>query len=513
MFHTMIGMKTHRISPHRTWHGVRMRRTEAAPDPDTAPRAVTLPVAWEDSAAAALSALDPGNGPITLPGAAQAWIAPIAAAAAEAGLDIPLVDRLHRLLLLRRGAPSEAVWRLEAEDAPGFVLNLPAFLDSDGQFDLADFAEAIETAVIALNFAAPRMRDLEVGMADLAGLLAALGIDYASEPAKDIARCLASIVRGRADAASGRLGRLAGPMRPAAFDWPTPPPHTPVRGLTDAARAARLDAASVEGVRHRATTAIARPGLAEALLGCETGGIAPAFSPLGHAGGLTRAARAWLGVSGITAEEALATALAGGSPIPIYGAAAHAAMHDAVAPFMHAMPARPVPLAVPVSPARRRELPGRRSGYTQKAAVGGHKLFLRTGEYDDGSLGEMFIALHKEGAAFRGLMDNFAHAVSLGLQHGVPLERFVEAFTFTRFGPAGAVEGDPAVHAATSLLDYAFRNLAANYLGRRDIPEAEIEEADTVGHGARDQSPLLPLDLPTEASPRARRSGLRVVGR
>ena len=85
----------------------------------------------------------------------------------------------------------------------------------------------------------------------------------------------------------------------------------------------------------------------------------------------------------------------------------------------------------------------------------------------------MFVALHKEGAAFRGLMDNFAIAVSLGLQHGVPLEAFVEAFTFTRFGPAGAVEGDPAVAHATSLLDYTFRHLAANYLGRRDIPEAE----------------------------------------
>jgi hypothetical protein len=262
---------------------------------------------------------------------------------------------------------------------------------------------------------------------------------------------------------------------------------------------------------HRATTAITPPGLTEALLGCETGGIAPAFSAISHAGGLTRAARAWLAVSGISAEAALATALTDVSPIPVHGTAAHAAMHDAVAPFMHAMPPRPVAMAVQSAPAYRRELPGRRSGYTQKAAVGGHKLFLRTGEYDDGSLGEIFVALHKEGAAFRGLMDNFALAVSLGLQHGVPLERFVEAFTFTRFGPAGAVDGDPAVHAATSLLDYAFRNLAANYLGRHDIPEAEIEEADTVGHGARDQSPLLPLDLPDEASPRARRRGLRVV--
>jgi hypothetical protein len=506
-------MKTTRISPHRTWHGVRMRRTEASPDPDAASRSITLPTAWDDSAASALAALAPGKGPVTLAGAAHAWIAPLAAAATAAGLDIPLTDRLHRLLLLRRGAPTDAVWRLEAEDSPGFVLNLPAFLDSDGQLDLSDIAEAVETAVIALSFAAPQVRDIDVGMADLCGLLAALGVDYASETARDIARCLAAIVRGRADAASGRLGRVTGPMRPAAFDWPVPPAHATVRGLPEAARAARLAAAGVEGLRHRATTAITRPGLAEALLGCETGGIAPAFSAIGHAGGLTRAARAWLAVSGVTAEEALATALAGGSPIPLHGSAAHAAMHDAVAPFLHAMPPRPVPLAVQAAPARRRDLPGRRSGYTQKAAVGGHKLFLRTGEYDDGTLGEIFVALHKEGAAFRGLMDNFAHAVSLGLQHGVPLERFVEAFTFTRFGPAGAVDGDPAVSAATSLLDYAFRNLAANYLGRRDIPEAEIEEADTVGHGARDQSPLLPLELPDEASPRVRRRGLRVVGR
>lgn len=490
-----------------------MRRTEAPPDPDAVPRPVSLPASWDDQAAAALAGLEPNQGPVTLASAAQAWIAPIATAAAAAGFDIPLADRLHRLLLLRRGAPTEAVWRLQAEDAPGFVLNLPAFLDSDGQLDTADLAEAVETAVIALRFAAPRARDIGIGVADLAGLLAALGVDYAAEAGRDVARCVAAIVRGRADAASGRLGRLTGPLRPASFDWPVPPARAAIPGLPEAARAARAAAAAVEGVLHRSTTAIRRAGLVEALLGCETGGIAPAFAAVGHAGGLTRATRAWLGVSGITAEQALAIVLAGGTPVPSHGAAVHAAMHDAVEPFVQVMPPRPVPLAVPSALARRRDLPGRRSGYTQKASVGGHKLFLRTGEYDDGSLGEIFVALHKEGAAFRGLMDNFAHAVSLGLQHGVPLERFVEAFTFTRFGPAGVVEGDPAVHAATSLLDYAFRHLAANYLGRRDLPEAEIEDADTVGHGARDQSPLLPLELPAEASPRARRRGLRVVER
>jgi ribonucleoside-diphosphate reductase alpha chain len=516
-------MKTPRLSPHRTWHGVRMRRTEASPDPDAALRPVTLPTAWEDQAAAALAALAPGKGPVNLAVAAHAWIAPVAAAAASAGFDISLADRLHRLLLLRRGAPSHAIWRLqappdgpwpaEADDGAGFVLNLPAFLDSDGQLDLADLAEAVETAVITLTLAAPKACDIGVGMADLAGLLAALGVDYASDAGRDVARCLAAILRGRADAASGQLGRLNGSVRSTAFDWPAPPSHAPVRGLPEAAQAARRAAAAAEGTRHRVTTAIALAGTVEALLGCETGGIAPAFSGVGHVNGLTKAARAWLAVHGITAEQALATALSGGIPIPLHGATAYAAMHDAVAPFMHAMPPRPVPLAVPKAAARRRELPGRRRGYTQKASVGGHKLFVRTGEYDDGSLGEIFIALHKEGAAFRGLMDNFAHAVSLGLQHGVPLERFVEAFTFTRFGPAGTVEGDPAVRAATSLLDYTFRNLAANYLSRCDIPEAEFEEADTVGHGARDQSPLLPLDLPDESSPRARRRSLRVVSR
>ena len=509
----MIVMKTSWTSPHRIWHGVRMRRVEASYDPDAAPRWVTLPVSWDDAAAVALCSLVPGCGPVTIAGAAQSWIAPIAVAAANAGLDLPLADRLHRLLLLRRAAPTEAVWHLEAEDGPGFVLNLPAFLDSDGQLDLADLAEAVDTAVIALSFAASGVRDIAIGVSDLAGLLAALGIDYASEAARDVARCIAAIVRGRADAASGRFGHVIGSLRPTLLDWPAVPAQAVVRGLAEAAHAARQAADGVEGLRHRATTAISHPGLADALLGCETGGVAPAFSPIGPCGSLTRSARAWLAVSGITAEQALAMALTGGSPIPSYGSAAHLAMHDAVGPFMHVMPPRPVPLTVQSAPARRRELPGRRSGYTQKASVGGHKLFLRTGEYDDGTLGEIFVALHKEGPAFRGLMDNFTHAVSLGLQHGVPLERFVEAFTFTRFGPAGAVEGDPAVHAATSLLDYAFRNLAANYLSRHDIPDAEIEDADTVGHGARDQSPLLPLELPAEASPRVRRRGLRVVAR
>ncbi|HLI96743.1 MAG TPA: LAGLIDADG family homing endonuclease [Candidatus Baltobacteraceae bacterium] len=132
--------------------------------------------------------------------------------------------------------------------------------------------------------------------------------------------------------------------------------------------------------------------------------------------------------------------------------------------------------------AKRRRLPERRSGYTQKAIVGGHKVYLRTGEYEGGQLGEIFIDMHKEGAAFRSLMNNFAIAVSLGLQHGVPLEEFVEAFTFTRFEPNGPVVGHDHIKMATSILDYIFRELAVSYLGRYELAHVQPSmEMDAMG--------------------------------
>jgi ribonucleoside-diphosphate reductase alpha chain len=127
----------------------------------------------------------------------------------------------------------------------------------------------------------------------------------------------------------------------------------------------------------------------------------------------------------------------------------------------------------------RERLPDRRKGYTQKAVVGGHKVYLRTGEYQDGRLGEIFIDMHKEGAAFRSLMNNFAIAISVGLQYGVPLDEYVDAFTFTRFEPAGLVQGNDAIKNATSILDYVFRELAISYLGRNDL--AHIDPSD-IGH-------------------------------
>jgi hypothetical protein len=503
------------MNSKKPWQGVRMRTVSVAADAESPPRSVTVPVAWDDGAAAALAALAPGRGPVCLDSAAEAWVRPIAERARRSGIEEPLASGLHRLLLSRRGAPTASVWRGEAGPA-GFVLNLRAFHDPDQGIDVEGFREAADIAALALALHAPMERRMAIGFADLAGLLASLGLPYDSAAARALAAALAALLRGRADAASAalaeRFGAVTEPTRayPPVADVPTVP------ALATAARDALRTAATAGGLRHRATTAIADPGPAEALLGVETGGIAPAFSPLDDAGCLTATARATLLAAGLNAEQALAATLAGIPLFPPVSAAAQLAMHKAVAPFVHTLPELPAVVPAPATaapPPTRQKLPARRQGYTQKAAVGGHKLYLRTGEYADGRLGEIFVGLHKEGAAFRGLMDAFAIAVSLGLQYGVPLDAFVEAFTFTRFGPAGVVEGDPAVPRATSLLDYIFRNLAANYLGRGDLAPAEEEEMDTVGAGARDRAPLLPFELPEEESPRARRRALRVVGK
>lgn len=145
----------------------------------------------------------------------------------------------------------------------------------------------------------------------------------------------------------------------------------------------------------------------------------------------------------------------------------------------------------------RRKLPDRRKGYIQKASVGGHKIYLHTGEYEDGELGEIFLDMHKEGAAFRSLMNNFAIAISIGLQYGVPLDEFVDAFVYTRFEPAGRVGGNDRVRSATSVLDYIFRELAISYLGREDLANSDRDALDVDGFG-RDDPPA------DEAVPAAR---------
>jgi ribonucleoside-diphosphate reductase alpha chain len=139
--------------------------------------------------------------------------------------------------------------------------------------------------------------------------------------------------------------------------------------------------------------------------------------------------------------------------------------------------------------AKRRRMPERRAGYTQKAIVGGHKIYLRTGEYSDGTLGEIFLDMHKEGAAFRSLMNCFAIAISLGLQHGVPLEEFVEAFVFTRFEPNGPVKLNDRIKMSTSIIDYIFRELAITYLGRYDLAQVVDDDLRMDSVKKDDQDP------------------------
>ena len=148
----------------------------------------------------------------------------------------------------------------------------------------------------------------------------------------------------------------------------------------------------------------------------------------------------------------------------------------------------------------RERMPSRRTGYIQKAVVGGHKVYVHTGEYADGRLGEIFIDMHKEGAAFRAMMNNFAIAVSLGLQYGVPLEEYVEAFTFTRFEPSGFVQGNQSIKNATSILDYVFRELAISYLGRHDLAHIDPSEIghDVIGGGVgQDKAPEMVAPVTT----------------
>ena len=412
----------------RLWQGVRMRQLMASRDPDASGRLITLPATWDDAAAEALAALVPGDSAVSLAAASSIWLGVIAQRARAAGMGTDIVLALHSLLRRRQAAPNTAIWHADPTAAPGFFLNLGSFHDPLRGFDLPGFAEACRVTAAACRLLAPEAPAYSLGLTGLDDMLAALGLDFASRAARDTAACLAALLRAEAALAleSDQRDLLA-----AGADWPAPPARAAIFGLAEAAAASRLKVCIPPGAI--ACTGIFGPDPAEALLGVETCGVAPAFAPV-RAGRLSRAAQGRLAASGLSPEAALVASLQGDDPLPIAPGDAHGAMHDAVRPFLHIMPPRPVPLpavtagaAPPVRTPKHRPLPARHTGVTQKASVGGHRIFLRTGEYDDGNLGEITITLPKEGAAFRGLMECFAQAVSIGLQHGVKLDSFVEA--------------------------------------------------------------------------------------
>jgi len=490
-----MDMTNYRTDP--AWHGIRQSVLQGQADPDADSVQVKLPASWGQAAADALAGLLPGERRIDIAQAATRWIAPLAEKEPALG------PALHTLLAARQGAPCAAIWRGRAGEAR-FVLNPNGFFDAAGLFDVTGFGAAVQLAVRALTVAMPGAKRLHVGYTDLHLFLCRLGLDYESVPARQVAAVLSAYMTAMAEAESAAMaeGGKGFAAAPVAL-----PESCVLPGLLAAAKAAQAPAMR----RHESVTGLAHEPEVEALLGAEACNLAPALSPATEDGKLKLWAHAKLAAGGMSPEAALGAMLNGQSLFQAVRPAGHLAMHEAVAPYIHTMPAAPA-LPKPVrSRAKREMLPARRRGYTQKASVGGHKLFLSTGEYETGRLGEIFIALHKEGSAFRGLMDAFAIAVSIGLQHGLNLEDYVEAFTFTRFGPAGTVEGDPAVAQATSMIDYVFRNLAVNYLGQTNLAPAVIEDADAVGDGAADRAPLLPFDLP-DAAPRERRRALKLVG-
>ncbi|PYD56644.1 vitamin B12-dependent ribonucleotide reductase [Komagataeibacter xylinus] len=525
------------------WNGVRMRTVEAAADPDDTPRSVTLPADWDDTAAEAVARLAPGHGPASLPELAARWIDDLCAGEVSGPVIGPVARTLSCLLLMRQAAPGESLWHGHHDRRPAFVINLAAFVEADNSFMAHDFVAALRLLARVLRTLAHQKLHMRNGelplpepeggavahlravalptasetherptvagallLTNLDACLAGLGLDYDSEAGRDAACSIVALATLVAHAGEG------------ADAMPLPPVRSILPGVSQIARSVWQEAAvETDQPAARVETGFSTPGPIDALLGVEACGLAPVFSPLRPDGRLAMSTLARLASRGLTLEAAFAATLAGESVLPLPAAASHQAMHRALSGFVDRVPARPDAtrdtLATRAGLERgvRRHLPARHGGFTQKTRIGGHRLFLRTGEYADGSLGEISLTPTRESPMVRSLMDTLGQAVSIGLQYGAPLESYVEAFAYTQFGPAGTVEGDPVASYATSMLDYAFRALSDAYLGRR-LPDAPHEETL-----AESPAPMLPLDLPGSGNDDGddtppRRRGLRLVG-
>jgi len=506
---------------------MRTAHVAATPDDDRLVR-VALPADWDDSAAAALLEIsaDPrplGHQGLKLAHEAAQWIDPLG----PHGLP---VRSLSYMLLMRQGAPGSSVWRALHDRRPSFTINLAAFVRHGEGFGTEEFVAALRLACACLRVIARESNDLRNGelplpevapkrgkaskqvseeapvlpapvadllLTNLDACLAGLGLDYDTDEARDAACCITALATLVAHAGCG------------AEDVPLPPQRSVVPGLAKIARAVWNEAAVVtETPLSRIETGFSTPGPVDALLGVEACGLAPAFSPLRPDGSLSDSTRSRLAARTLSPEAAFALSLAGETVLPLPSPGAHLAMHRALAGFVDRLPARPEPSTLSMRArltterGAHRPLPDRHGGFTQKASVGGHKLFLRTGEYEDGSLGEVTLTPARESPMVRGLMECFSQSVSIGLQYGAPLDAYVEAFAYSRFGAGGTVEGDAVASYATSLLDYAFRALSDAYLGKR-LPDSPHQDT------GEDRVPMLPLELP-ETSPDPTRKGSRL---
>ncbi|OYV34477.1 MAG: hypothetical protein B7Z81_10000, partial [Acidocella sp. 20-61-6] len=284
------------MDPHpldKSWHGIRQSTLLGAADPEQEPVAVKLPSSWGKSAADALVALLPDRSAVEAARAADAWIAPIAARAATAGLSENPGPLLHALFTRRQGSPSADIWRNQPGNAPGFVFNPNGFFDEAGSFAVAGFGDAVESAVTALTLAAPSAHRLSLGFTDLHLFLSRLGLEYGAPAARDVTQTLAAFMAARAAIASARLlARGAAPGH--AVERTKPPAECALPALTLAARDAQSAALHAGTCRHQTLLGFAADPSVEALLGAETINFAPAFSPLNGDGMLMQWAQARL---------------------------------------------------------------------------------------------------------------------------------------------------------------------------------------------------------------------------
>ncbi|MCX5618312.1 vitamin B12-dependent ribonucleotide reductase [Bombella sp. TMW 2.2543] len=500
-----------------------MRTLQTSTDPDSAAlRTVTLPSVWSDDAAQALAQLAPAEGgSVRLASEAARWVELIDSTPPlpHAQQDAPPVGRsLSCLLLMQQMAPNRALWRNDPDGQPGFVVRLSGFVQ-DGLFATEHFAACLKLACDSLRRLDAAQRPYRSGelplfdepapigsqdgpigiilLTDLDACLAALGLDYDSNEGRNFAKGISQFTR---------LIARAGTASPdTVFSCPQAP------DIEQAAIAIQTATQSLSGLAM-IETGFSSPGEVDALLDVEACGLGPVFSLVNGRGGLRQSTLNRLAHKGLSPEAALALALDGQAPLQPARADAHAQMHETVLPFCDHLPALPEPemddMREKLGRGVRRPLPMRQGGFSQRAAIGGHRLFMRTGEFEDGTLGSLSLTPPRESPMARGLMECFGQAVSIGLQFGVPLDVFVEQFAYSRFGACGTVEGDDVASYATSMLDYAFRALSDAYLGQR-MPDAPVDSGEK-----QHEAPMLPFGPGQGDGPasRPRNRKLRLVG-
>lgn len=508
-----------------------LRSARISVDPDIGPLGqVTLPVTWDDAAARAMLDLSMSQDALTFEDAVKPWLTMIQA---NADSDADRCKNFLDLLTQRKLAPTATFWQGQHDRQGGFIVNIASFCGPDvfdghgyvaalrlvcdtlrqihsgagiqfnGELPLFDLPEEPALTVTSSEDPILPRRAGTLLLTNIDAALAALGFDYDSDIGRDAACYVAWLTTSVAR-------QNAGPV-------PLPPVSCPIAGLAEVGEQIRdeIDHADASlPSKPLIETGFSAPGPIDCILGVDSCGFAPIFSPLHENGTLRESTITRLAYKGFTPETALAAAFSGQTPLSQPDLTSHLAMHRALTGFVDRMPARPDPTLTLTPQSRlergqRRILPHRLNGVSLRVSIGGQRLYLRTGEFDDGTLGEVTINAARGNSMVKGLMDSFNQAVSIGLQYGVPLDVYVDQFAYSRYGIGGTVEGDATANHASSITDYVFRSLSETYLGVK-LPDVGPEmESDTLSSA----DPFLPFGDDAAADDRVgtNRQHLRVV--